>query len=235
MATYLHFAPAVALAAALGTRTVGWRLILAGAVCGVMPDLDFLSVALRFDHFSGTYGHRGFTHSLGFALLVGLLGALWPSGRGIGWRPRVGRGTFLALCTVSHPLLDSLIDVHICSAWLWPLDGARHCLDWRPIPMQGVPLFGAERLRMELLWIGVPLLVLANVGMLVRHTWRRWVAWQSGAQVAPSPAWPPTASGGQGPRARRRLRNEAMQAVGRAWMGRAIRAGVNPAAARWST
>lgn len=219
MATYLHFAPAVALAAALGTRTVGWRLMLAGAVCGVMPDLDILSVALHFDYFSGTYGHRGFTHSLGFALLVGLLGALWPSGRGVGWRRRVVRGTFLALCTVSHPLLDSLIDVHICSAWLWPLDGARHCLDWRPIPMQGVPLFGAERLRMELQWIGVPLLVLANVGMLVRHglsgalkRLRRPVPVR--CAVALSATLDPLA----GPRERRRQRIQVMQAVGRVWM-----------------
>lgn len=52
----------------------------------------------------------------------------------------------------------------ICNAWLWPLDGARHCLAWRPLPLQGTSTFGADRLGQELLWIGVPLL-LANAGM----------------------------------------------------------------------
>ena len=64
MATYLHFAPAVALAVALGPRRIGWRLMVAGAVCGVVPDLDFLSIWMGFDRYGGTYGHRGFTHSL---------------------------------------------------------------------------------------------------------------------------------------------------------------------------
>jgi inner membrane protein len=215
MATYLHFAPAVALAVALGPRRVGWRLMLAGALCGVAPDLDFLSVTMGFDRYNGTYGHRGFTHSLGFALLIGLLGLLWPSAGHRGWRHRVGTGAFLAACTLSHPLLDSLFNVGICSAWLWPLDGARHCLDWRPIPMRGVPLFGAQRLWMELQWIGVPLLVLANVGMLTRQLFRpratRCESPVSGRAMA-SPE-------NRGPRARRRQRVAYMNAVAWQWLG----------------
>lgn len=166
MATYLHFAPAVALAVAVAPRRIGWRLALAGAVCAVMPDADFLMYVLHFDSYGGTYGHRGFTHSIGFALLVGALGALL-AGRNSP-RSRWLTAAYLALCTASHPLLDGLIDHGICNAWLWPLDGARHCLPWRPIPMQGVPLFGLDRLGQELLWIGVPLLLLANVGMALR-------------------------------------------------------------------
>ena len=232
MATYLHFAPAVALAAAVGTRTVGWRLMLAGAVCGVIPDLDFLSVTLHLDRYSGPYGHRGFTHSLGFALLIGLIGALWPVRGAGGWRLRACRGLYLALCTASHPLLDSLFDVGICSAWFWPLDGARHCFDWRPVPMQGIALFGEERFRMELQWIGGPLLVLANAGMLLRHGWtavrerlrRQRQGWPKveRSAVPDQPA---------GPRERRRQRAEAMQAVGRAWMARRGGVRVSPAAA----
>jgi inner membrane protein len=174
MATYLHFAPALALAVAIGPQRIGWRLTLAGAACAVLPDADFLLYVLHIDAYSGTYGHRGFTHSIGFALLVGALGALL-AGRHPP-RSRWLTAGFLALCTASHPLLDGLIDRGICNAWLWPLDGARHCLPWRPVPMQGVPLFGPERLQQELLWIGVPLLLLANAGQLLRWVgscWRR--------------------------------------------------------------
>jgi inner membrane protein len=220
MATYLHFAPAVALAVALGPRRIGWRLMVAGAVCGIVPDLDFLSIRMGFDRYGGTYGHRGFTHSLGFALLIGLLAALWTSSVAPGWRRRVGRGAFLALCTASHPLLDSLFDVGICSAWLWPLDGARHCLDWRPIPMQGIALFGEQRFLMELQWIGVPLLELANVGMLLRHAGTAVLKRLCGRQpVVPRVVRIEDPGRLAGPRERRRRRVEAMQAVGRAWMG----------------
>ena len=231
MATYLHFAPAIALAVAIGPRTVGWRLTLAGAFCAVLPDADFALVTLGLDRYSGPYGHRGFMHSLGFALALGAFGALWAGpGRG----RRLGAAAFLALCTLSHPLLDGLIDRGICNAWWWPLDGARHCLGWRPIPMRGVGLFGALRFQLELLWIGGPLLALANAGMLLRRLWRwarrarvpagarrlpgaaepggtvrspapgaRWGG--AGAAAAPAPAR-------DGPRAQRQLRAEAMRA-----------------------
>ena len=170
MATYLHFAPALALAVAIGPQRIGWRLTLAGAACAVLPDADFLLYVLHIDAYGGTYGHRGFTHSIGFALLVGALGALLARRHPL--RSRWLTATFLALCTASHPLLDGVIDRGICNAWLWPLDGARHCLPWRPVPMQGVPLFGPDRLQQELLWIGVPLLLLANAGQLLRWVGR---------------------------------------------------------------
>jgi inner membrane protein len=171
MAIYLHFAPALALAVAIGPRHISGRLLLVGALCAVLPDADFASLALGFDTYSATYGHRGFTHSLGFALLLGALAAV---AAGPTVRQRCMAAVFIALCTASHPLLDGLIDRGICNAWAWPLDGARHCLPWRPVPMGGVNLFGWERLAREALWFGVPLLLLANVGMGLRYCWPRW-------------------------------------------------------------
>ncbi|MBT9552183.1 MAG: metal-dependent hydrolase [Hydrogenophaga sp.] len=168
MATYLHFAPAIALAVAAGVQRVGWRLTLAGACFAVLPDADFALVTLGLDRYNGPYGHRGFTHSIAFALALGAFGSLWA---GPGWRRRLGAATFLALCTLSHPVLDGLLDRGICSAWLWPLDDARLCLDWRPVPMRGVPLFGMERFRQELLWIGLPLLLITNAVLLLRAGW----------------------------------------------------------------
>jgi inner membrane protein len=171
MAVYLHFAPALALAVAAGSKTISWRLALVGALCAVLPDIDLALYYLHFDAYGGTYGHRGFTHSLGFALLLGALAAM---GTGPGWRERSTSALFIVLCTASHPLLDGLMDRGICNAWLWPLDGARQCLPWRPIPLQGIPLFGSSRLKLELQWIGVPLLLLANAGMALRWSWRNY-------------------------------------------------------------
>lgn len=166
MATYLHFAPAIALTLVIGPRRVGWRLMLAGVVCALLPDADVLMIRLEMDSYSGTYGHRGFTHSVGFALLMGWFGAALArlSSPGICWLTAV----FLALCTISHSLIDGLLARGICNAWLWPLDGTRYCLPWRPITLQGTPLFGADRLVQELLWIGLPLVLLTLVGLPLR-------------------------------------------------------------------
>lgn len=37
--------------------------------------------------------------------------------------------------------------------------------------MLGVPLFGMERFQRELLWIGVPLVLLTNAALLLRAGW----------------------------------------------------------------
>jgi inner membrane protein len=169
MAAYLHAAPALALAVVIGPQRVSWPWWLVGALVAVAPDADMLLVRWHIDVYGGTYGHRGFTHSLGVAALLAcaawLVAQATPSQRArSGWI-----ATYVGLCLLSHPLLDGVINRGICSAWLWPAHGERLCLPWRPVPMTGVPLFGAERLGRELLWLGTPLLVFTAVGWTLRR------------------------------------------------------------------
>ncbi len=63
-----------ATASVLFHRSLGRKAFLVGAVGGAMPDLDVL---YKVDHWSGWQHHRGITHSLFFAPVVGpLLGWL---------------------------------------------------------------------------------------------------------------------------------------------------------------
>ncbi|WP_310565825.1 hypothetical protein [Hydrogenophaga sp.] len=119
---------------------------------------------------------------------------------------------------------QALTDRGICNAWFWPLDGARHCLPWRPIPLRGAPLFGLERLVWELQWIGVPLGLLALAGPL----WRRWRA------TGPAHAGVPVCAGamppGQDdrPRAQRQRRRQAVQALAAGLLAPRARANMRP-------
>lgn len=76
---FSHPAPVLALAAALGPRVVPPRLLLFGVFCAVLPDLDVIGFKLGI-RYADLLGHRGFSHSLLFALLLGLLARRWPLG-----------------------------------------------------------------------------------------------------------------------------------------------------------
>lgn len=112
----------IVLGAAVGEAVLGKKIgnkaMVLGAIAGTIPDLDVLS-----SHFTDTVTaleiHRGFTHSIFFAVVFGLL---------FGWLLSLWdkRATlkewswFWFLCFVTHPLLDS----H--TTWgtqlFWPLD-----------------------------------------------------------------------------------------------------------------
>jgi inner membrane protein len=92
----------------------------------MLPDLDVL--AFRFGiPYAAPFGHRGATHSLLFALVMGsLFGA-------------VRRERFFWLLAVvvalSHPLLDSMTDGGLGVALFWPFSNERFFAPWRPIPV----------------------------------------------------------------------------------------------------
>lgn len=122
MPTFLtHPAVPVALGLALGEATVSRRLVVAGAVASVLPDVDVLGLYAGVPYAS-QFGHRGATHSLAAAAAVALLGAALH-------RPlRTSARTaflFLLVAAASHGLLDALTTGGKGVALLWPLSDAR--------------------------------------------------------------------------------------------------------------
>jgi inner membrane protein len=108
-----HAMIAVAGGSAVAPRRLLRPFLIAGAICAVLPDIDAIGrpfVGLRGDlDFLG--GHRGFTHSLLFAALLGTAAACATlvSSRWHGYRVRFG--VFIALCTASHGMLDTITSV----------------------------------------------------------------------------------------------------------------------------
>lgn len=115
---FSHPAPVLALAALLSGR-FSTRMLLFGILCAVLPDADV--IGFRFGiSYADAFGHRGFSHSLVFALLMG--------GIGFGVSPLFLRGSRLMGFTVgflavsSHILLDAMTNGGLGVAALWPFD-----------------------------------------------------------------------------------------------------------------
>src|SRR5438045_2935035 len=92
-------------------RRGGVREWLVWPALALAADLDVISFRLGIPY-AAPFGHRGATHSIAFAALLGLIAGA------IAHRPRVGLIAFAVALT--HPLLDALTDGGLGVALLWP-------------------------------------------------------------------------------------------------------------------
>lgn len=110
--------------------SVSWRTLLLFAALAALPDLDVLLVALGAAD-GGSIGHRGASHSLGMAVLIG--GVSWVVARRLGWPP-LRTAVAAAAAVASHTFLDLLGAKGKGLALLWPLSAHRFHSPWRVFP-----------------------------------------------------------------------------------------------------
>lgn len=169
------FAHAVAAASLGAAITPGrWlpRVLVAGALCSVLPDLDVLGFPLGVEY-GERLGHRGFSHSIVFA--AGTAGLVLPAFfRSAEWRDlRVRIAVFLFLVTASHGLFDAMTNGGLGVAFFSPFDDTRYFLPLRPVEVSpiGIRSFFTARsvplLLTELSWIVLPWSFLSAVVWLV--------------------------------------------------------------------
>jgi len=167
-----HPAVPLALGLGLGSKTIPKRLLVAGIVASILPDLDVLAFRFGVSYLS-EFGHRGFSHSLLFAALVALLGAC-------AWRWfRLGFGRaywFLFIATASHGVLDAFTNGGFGVAFLWPFSHQRFFFGPQVIEVSPLSISrflserGAAVLTSELLWVWLPCLAVA-VGLAAVRLW----------------------------------------------------------------
>ncbi len=171
MATPLsHLAVPLALGVALGPDLVPPGLLALAVVCALLPDVDALGLwlGIPYEH---PLGHRGFTHSLPFAVaLAGASALLAPA---VGADPRVAFWV-LAMSAASHGLLDGMTNGGLGIAFFSPFSHRRRFLPWRVIevsPLRPSALFtrrGLHVLRSEMRWIWLPCGAAALLGAALR-------------------------------------------------------------------
>jgi len=169
-----HPLPMLAVGLALGSRVIPPRLLLTGMLAACLPDLDV--VAFKFGiAYQDALGHRGLSHSLLFAALIGALGAI--ACRPLGCGP-LKAGLWLSLATASHSVLDAMTDGGLGVAWFWPWSDQRYFLPLHPIEVSPIGLSrflssrGAQVLLSEARWVWIPCLAVALGGIALRRLLR---------------------------------------------------------------
>ena len=115
--------------------TMSFAAAAAGMVALSMgPDLDVITFAFGIPY-EAPFGHRGASHAIATALLVGALLALLPKRAGASRRLVFGLVFGVVL---SHGLLDTLTDGGRGIALLWPANATRYFAPWRPIPVSPI-------------------------------------------------------------------------------------------------
>lgn len=97
----------------------------------LLPDADVVGFALGV-RYADPFGHRGASHSLVAALLVGIVAGLVAGSARL---PAARTALFAAVVVASHGLADALTDGGLGVALLWPFSTARLFAPWRPIPV----------------------------------------------------------------------------------------------------
>lgn len=160
-----HPAVPLALGLALGPKRIPPRLLAAGVVASILPDLDVLAFRLGIPY-SNALGHRGISHSLFFALLIALLGTGYA--RKLNAPPRTVF-LFLLVSGASHGLLDMLTDGGLGVALWWPFSDQRYFAPWQPIHASPLSLHrlltpdGMSVLLSEIEWVWLPALLVAMI------------------------------------------------------------------------
>lgn len=157
------------------------------AVCAMLPDIDVIAFAFGIPY-GDMFGHRGFTHSLFFAAVIGVV-VTWhllhqpgsdlhqpgsDSHRPDARSHRLALFIWFTALTASHGILDAMTNGGRGIAFFAPFSDQRYFFPWRPIQVSpiGVGFFSPRGLRVlasEAGWIWVPSAIIAASARLFRN------------------------------------------------------------------
>ena len=167
-----HPAVPIALSALLPQETASSSLLIAAALCSVIPDLDVVGFEFGIKY-GDMLGHRGFTHSIFFAaLLAALITFTW-------FQNSQGSGLivfmFLFLSTLSHPLLDALTNGGLGVGLFAPFSNERYFFPYRPIEVSPIAVGaffshrGVTVILSEVKWVWLPSTIFFGLGHLLKR------------------------------------------------------------------
>ncbi|PYS62155.1 MAG: metal-dependent hydrolase [Acidobacteria bacterium] len=174
-----HGVAAVAIGKVFLAERTPARFWILSILCAMLPDIDVVGFAFGI-RYSDMLGHRGLTHSLSFALVVGLLAAWFT----LHTTPEslttwVFLSVYFFIVTASHGLLDAMTNGGLGVAFFAPFSNARYFFGWRPIEVSPLALdefFSARGLTVlwsEIKWIWIPSAVIVAASQLFVTIFKR--------------------------------------------------------------
>lgn len=166
-----HAAVPLALGICLGRQMISPRLMAAGMLAAIVPDADVIGFKFGIAYLDN-FGHRGASHSIAFALLLGCLASLMAKPL---QSSRLTAFCLIAIATVSHGLLDMCTNGGEGVALFWPLSGQRWFFPWQVIEVSPIALkkvFSARGLAVllsEIIWVWLPLTLACALGLFWRQ------------------------------------------------------------------
>jgi inner membrane protein len=141
-------------------------VLFAGALMAVSPDADVIAfkLGIPYEHM---LGHRGFSHSLLFAVLAGALCAAIS-------RRETRAAIFFMIAFASHGILDALTNGGLGVGFFIPFNDARYFFPFTPIevspisPRHFVTGRAFDVIASELLWIWIPLTIVWMISQAAR-------------------------------------------------------------------
>ena len=169
MATSItHVFAAAALGKAVFPEKMPARFWVLAAGCALLPDLDVIGFRLGI-RYADTFGHRGFSHSLLFGLLVALLVTLAAFRKERLFSQRWwGLVVFFFSIMVSHGMLDAMTNGGYGVAFFAPFDRTRYFFPWQPLRVSPIGIHGFLGKRglsvivSELIYVWLPLVAAAG-------------------------------------------------------------------------
>ncbi|WP_106791226.1 metal-dependent hydrolase [Aquimarina sp. Aq78] len=137
------------------------KLWILGIICSILPDADVIGFKFGITYES-FWGHRGFSHSLLFALLLGIIVTFIFYSKKTFTKTGAALILYFTICTAFHGVLDAMTTGGLGIAFFSPFDTTRYFFPWRPIQVSpiGVSEFfstwGIKVLLSELIWIVIP-------------------------------------------------------------------------------
>jgi len=165
-----HAYAAIAIGSGFHKEIRNWKFLTLGIICSILPDADV--IAFKFDvPYEAFWGHRGFTHSILFAFLLGIFVTLSFCFHST-TRQKLSYFLFFTFCTISHGILDAMTTGGLGVGFFLPFTDTRYFFPWRPIKVSPIGAgrffseWGLRVLLSEAIWIGVPCTVLILINRL---------------------------------------------------------------------
>ncbi|WP_024770439.1 metal-dependent hydrolase [Aquimarina macrocephali] len=137
------------------------KLWILGIICSILPDADVIGFKFGITYES-FWGHRGFSHSLFFALLLGVIVTFIFYSKKTFTKTGAALILYFTICTAFHGVLDAMTTGGLGIAFFSPFDTTRYFFPWRPIQVSPIGLsnffsiWGIKVLLSELIWIVIP-------------------------------------------------------------------------------